>query len=100
MAHIAVVEDELVIGTLLAMVLEAHGETVERFESAEAFLAAAPARGFDLILLDLNLPGMGGLECLSLLRARGVARTRAGTSPARTTSARSATCASRSTPSG
>lgn len=72
MARIAVVEDELVVGTLLALALESHGLSVQRFESAEAFLNAAPGADFDLVLLDLNLPGLSGLDCLARLRAGGL----------------------------
>src|SRR3546814_9114260 len=46
--------------------MEARG-----FGSAEEYLAAPDRRLGGCLLLDLNLPGMGGLEMLEQLRAKG-----------------------------
>lgn len=48
-------------------------EIVVAASQAEALAAIAPDRPFDLVLLDLNLPGATGLSCLSELRRRAPA---------------------------
>lgn len=69
--RILVVEDERDIAGLIRHTLERAGEfEVEVVESGHAALQAATERLPDLILLDLNLPVLGGLEVCRLLRAR------------------------------
>src|SRR5690606_2450454 len=69
--RILVVEDEQDIAGLLRHTLERSGEaTVETAASGDQALAAASANPPDLILLDLNLPVLSGLEVCRLLRSR------------------------------
>ena len=70
---ILVVEDEAKVADAVRQGLEAEGYAVAVARSGEEGLAAAAAREFDLVLLDLLLPGCGGLEVLSALRHRGSA---------------------------
>jgi DNA-binding response OmpR family regulator len=64
-----VVEDNAEIAQLVRLHLEDLGLTV-RWESDGALgLARAKKGGFDLIVLDLMLPGMSGLDVLRALRA-------------------------------
>lgn len=68
MQPIFVVDDEKMITSLLDRALSGAGFTVEVFHDAERALDAIPNRKPFLVLLDLHLPGMNGLEALERLR--------------------------------
>jgi two-component system cell cycle response regulator DivK len=68
MAKILVVEDNAANMTLAVYLLETTGHTVLRATDAEAGLASARAEQPDLILMDIQLPGMDGLEATALLK--------------------------------
>jgi two-component system alkaline phosphatase synthesis response regulator PhoP len=71
--HILIVEDERGLVITLRDRLTREGYAVDTTgEPAEA-VARASERRFDLILLDLMLPGGSGVDVCSQLRARGVA---------------------------
>ncbi|TVP74968.1 MAG: sigma-54-dependent Fis family transcriptional regulator [Gemmatimonadales bacterium] len=63
--RILVVEDEDTIRELLLDTLEVEGFGVVAVSSGEAALRALEKTLFDVVLLDLNLPGMHGLNVLS-----------------------------------
>ncbi len=67
---ILVVEDEAKVAHALQEGLQAKGYLVVLAHTGEQALLAATGRGFDLILLDLMLPGCDGLQVLTTLRAR------------------------------
>ena len=70
-ARVLVVEDEHDIAGLIKHTLERNGEMdVETISSGDAALKAAIERTPDLIILDLNLPVLSGLEVCRILRAR------------------------------
>ena len=66
--RILVVDDEEDIRQTLGGVLEDEGYAVEAAESGEACLAALPGGAFELVLLDIWLPGMDGMEVLSRIQ--------------------------------
>src|SRR5271157_1537687 len=66
--RILVVDDEPEIRRSLSGVLEDEGYAVDAVESGEACLAALPGAGFELVLLDIWLPGIDGMEVLSRIR--------------------------------
>jgi len=69
MGHsILIVDDESGIRQSLTSVLRDEGYRVEAAASGEEALAAAQKMAFDLILLDVWLPGMDGLETLQRLQ--------------------------------
>ncbi|GIX46296.1 MAG: DNA-binding response regulator [Candidatus Tectimicrobiota bacterium] len=68
MAHVLVVEDEPDIAELVRYTLEQHGYTAACAASGEEALASLRTRLPDLIVLDLMLPGMDGLEVCRLLK--------------------------------
>src|SRR5438270_9048097 len=63
-----VVDDEKNIRRTVRMVLEGEAFTVEEATSGEEALARLPDVGADVILLDVQLQGMSGLEMLEALR--------------------------------
>jgi DNA-binding NtrC family response regulator len=68
-ARVLIVDDEKNIRRTLRMVLDAEGLAVSEAESAEEGLRVLAEDGADLVLLDLNLPGMNGLEMLREIKA-------------------------------
>lgn len=68
---ILVVEDDSSISLGLSMNLEAEGYEVLVAEDGEVGLARGLENGFDLIILDVMLPKLNGLEVLRTLRQRG-----------------------------
>ena len=62
MARILIVEDNPANMTLAVLLLESAGHTVLSAADAEAGLTLARAEHPDLILMDIQLPGMDGLE--------------------------------------
>jgi two-component system KDP operon response regulator KdpE len=63
-----VVDDEAQIHRFLRPALEAVGYDVERADTAAEGLRLAAARGPDVVLLDLGLPDMDGMQMLEKLR--------------------------------
>jgi len=69
---VLLVEDEELVGTMVRMNLEGEGYHVNWARDGEEGLAAGLREQFDLIMLDIALPGRDGLELLSELRSGGV----------------------------
>ena len=69
-SRILVVDDEPQLCRALRSTLSALGFIVDDATSGEAALEMVRAKKFDLILLDVNLPGMSGLETCRAMRAR------------------------------
>ncbi len=69
-ARILVVEDDDVIGVNLVRALSAEGWEAERVASGASATSALECSVFDLILLDLGLPDIDGIELCGLLRDR------------------------------
>lgn len=68
MAELLVVEDEEKIGQLLVSALVANGYSVTWRRAGAGALSAARTRSFDLVLLDLGLPDLDGIEVCRTLR--------------------------------
>jgi len=66
--RILVVDDEPGIRQSLSGVLEDEGYVAEAVESGEACLAALPGSEFELVLLDIWLPGIDGMEVLARIQ--------------------------------
>ncbi len=66
--RILVVDDDVAFGTMLCEAIVERGYEVERATSAEEGIAKVEHGQYDLILLDVRLPGMSGLEALPILR--------------------------------
>jgi CheY-like chemotaxis protein len=66
--HVLIVEDNLDQAETLRMVLSDKGHTLELAASGPAALEAARRRRPDIVLLDLGLPGLDGIEVAKRLR--------------------------------
>ena len=78
MARILIVEDNADNMLLTVLLLESAGHTVLSAVDAEAGLALARDERPDLILMDIQLPGMDGLEATALLKADAATRAHSG----------------------
>jgi len=69
--RILLVEDDDANRTILGEFFRMRGHSVEEAASGTEALSMASSLPFDLIVLDIQLPGMDGLEVLARLRATG-----------------------------
>jgi two-component system response regulator AtoC len=70
MRRVLVVDDEENIRLVLRTLLKKHGYEVEVAEEGEGALAALDSFDPDVILTDVRMPKMGGLDLLAALRAK------------------------------
>ena len=68
MAKILIVEDELPINNLIKLNLELVGHTCKQLYEGSAVPAAVADGQYDLLLLDVMLPGLSGLEVLERVK--------------------------------
>lgn len=71
-AAVYLIDDDPSVRKLLEMSLGVHGFPVQAFSSAEAFLASDWINLAGCILLDVEMPGMNGLQLQQVLRDRDV----------------------------
>lgn len=69
--RLLVVEDDTMIGGALRTALRQEGYTVDWVRDGDAALSALTLEHFDLVLLDLGLPGTDGITVLKSLRQGG-----------------------------
>src|SRR5262245_31959839 len=73
MSHkVLVIEDEPTLARLLSYNLTQEGYETTVIDHGGEGLQAALQRSFDLIILDIMLPGMNGFEILTRLRQHGI----------------------------
>lgn len=72
--RILVVEDEPAIAGLMTFLLTREGYDVQTAFTGKAGMELAIIRKFDLILLDINLPGMNGFDLCRELKQRHISR--------------------------
>jgi DNA-binding response OmpR family regulator len=68
--RILIVEDERKLAGVLRHGLAEHGYAVDEAHDGEQGLALAEAARYDVVILDVMLPGLNGLEVCGQLRAR------------------------------
>jgi CheY-like chemotaxis protein len=66
--RILVIDDAKTVGSAIKLRLEAKGVQVHCADSALAGVAAFKAGIFDLAIVDIIMPGIGGIEAIRLLR--------------------------------
>ena len=72
--RILVIEDDPTVGQYVKRGLEEHRWSVDLVTDGEDGEKRAGSEAYDLIILDMRLPGKSGLEVLHALRARGFER--------------------------
>jgi two-component system cell cycle response regulator DivK len=75
MTTVLIIEDNRANMTLATFLLQSAGHDVLSATDAEAGLALAHTKQPDLILMDIQLPGMDGLEATMLLKRDAATRT-------------------------
>jgi two-component system response regulator AtoC len=73
--NVLVVDDEPAVRQVLAAAIAKAGYSVDSAASAAQALAKMEAAGFDVVLSDIFMPAMDGIELLKLARSRGHAAT-------------------------
>ena len=68
--NLALVEDDESIRLGLKYYLEDEGFSLTSYKDAESFLESIPKNHYDLLLLDINLPGMSGFEALPKIKEK------------------------------
>lgn len=68
--RLLVIEDSLALRTSMAAMFESHGHRADFAADGRTGLHLALAEPPDVVVLDLNLPGMDGLQVCGLLRAQ------------------------------
>jgi FixJ family two-component response regulator len=70
-ALVYVIDDDRSMRRAIGRLLESEDYSVEMFTGAREFLARAPHTGPSCLILDLNMPGLNGLELQQALARRG-----------------------------
>jgi CheY-like chemotaxis protein len=68
MARILVIDDQLPVRNAIKVALEHEGHTVIAAEGGSAGLNAIEAFAFDVVIVDLIMPGMDGLDSIRTFR--------------------------------
>ena len=70
--RIALVDDDPGVRDATAAMLAREGYQVDRFDSGESFLEAVTDASCDIVLLDIRMPGMSGIDVLRELGSREI----------------------------
>ncbi|HEX4198360.1 MAG TPA: response regulator, partial [Caulobacteraceae bacterium] len=70
--RVLLAEDNPINAMLARTLLKREGAAVDHVESGEQALEAVAGGDYDIVLMDVRMPGLGGLEATRTLRARGV----------------------------
>src|SRR5438552_19078954 len=70
MARVLVVDDEQDMRMALRLFLERSGHTVQEGPDGETALSTLHATGADVVLMDMRMPGMDGVQTLAKIRER------------------------------
>ncbi|MBJ6799265.1 sigma-54-dependent transcriptional regulator [Geomonas propionica] len=69
-ARILVVDDELSMREFLAILLDGEGYLVDQAESAEDALSRIGGQSYEMVISDVSMPGLGGIELLSRIKSQ------------------------------
>jgi DNA-binding response OmpR family regulator len=68
MARILVIDDDRAVGMAIRVALEHEGFAVEVVNDGQAGIERIKVEDFDLLMVDIFMPGMDGLETIRLVR--------------------------------
>jgi CheY-like chemotaxis protein len=68
MASILVIDDDRAVLTTIKILLEREAHAVEAVDNSRAGLRLLEAQKFDLLIVDIFMPGMDGFETMGLVR--------------------------------
>jgi len=71
-AHILLVEDELINKFYMKRLLEDNNLFIETAENGQKAVDLAKIKKYDLILMDINMPVMSGIEAVQIIRAQSL----------------------------
>ncbi len=71
--RIAVVDDDFIVHKIIAKAVEKTGWSVSYYSSGPDFLQSAGEQNFEVLLLDLMMPGMDGFQVMENLQQKGLA---------------------------
>jgi DNA-binding NtrC family response regulator len=71
-AKVLLVDDEVVFTNNMSKLLQNRGYRVTAVNSGEAAISAMQKEGFDVVVLDLRMPGMDGLTTLKEMKKQGL----------------------------
>jgi DNA-binding NtrC family response regulator len=66
-ASILVIDDDRAVLSTVKLLLERAAHTVEAVDNSKAGLRLLESRGFDLLVVDIFMPGMDGFETMRLV---------------------------------
>ena len=66
----ALLDDDQVVKTMLASTFQSCGATLDVYSSGADFLANYESKGYDILILDIFMPGFSGFDVLKALRER------------------------------
>ncbi len=72
--RVLIVEDDWAVLEVLKLMLEDAGYVVVTAEHGSQAIASAAAKPFDLVLMDISMPGINGVEVARTLRAEAKTR--------------------------
>lgn len=72
--HVLFVEDDAMNRRVVKDMLSVVGAQMAEAESAEIGLKMIEANDYDMVLMDLRMPGIDGLDAIGRIRARGDAK--------------------------
>ena len=70
--RVLIVDDDEAVCTMLYKVFRSNGIEADTAAAGQQALRMAEQKRYDLMLMDVNMPGMDGFEVVQVLRLRGV----------------------------